>query len=412
MRSTGLLESLTNRLSVQGARRGTVAVLVSVSILMLGPFAGTPMAKRAPARSQLKPVSFSQLPGWRQDDHSAAFATFQRSCRKLISRQVSFASAGKTARPDKLLSVCEATRKIKTPLGRDVARAFFETHFTPHQMYAIGHKGLLTGYYEPELKGSRIKTPLFKVPVYRRPPDLVKLKRRTGYGKKFKGLLAARQTENGLEPYPTREGIDKGALVGRSLELLFVEDEVDFFFLQIQGSGRIVLPDGKRIRIGYDARNGYPYTSIGKVMIARGLATKEEMSLKTIKTWLRDYPEHARVLMWENKSYIFFRELSDRQGRNGPLGAMDLPLTPGRSLAVDTRYHALGSPIYVVSAKLSHGGRNGFRRLMVAQDVGSAIKGAERGDIYWGSGEKAGKLAGRTAHKGRFFVLLPKGRSK
>lgn len=389
-------------------------MFVLVLMLLWGPLAAAaaPMSKRSAARYQLKPVSFAELPGWQQDDHRAAFATFQRSCRKILASQSISAGAATSFKPTKLTLACRAAWKTKRALDKNAARAFFEAHFTPHQFYAIGQRGFLTGYYEPEMKGSRIKTPKFKVPVYRRPPDLVRLKRRTGYGKKFKGLTAARRTKKGLEPYPTRALIDKGALAGQGLELLFVEDEVDFFFLQIQGSGRIALPDGKRIRIGFDARNGHPYTSVGRVMIARGEARKEDMSLKTIKTWLRNHPEQARPLMWENKSYIFFRELRKSESQAGPLGAMGLPLTPGRSLAVDTRYHSLGTPIYVVSRKLRHGGRNGFRRLMVAQDVGSAIKGAERGDIYWGSGERAGKFAGRTSHKGRFYVLLPKRRSK
>ncbi|MGI9388122.1 MAG: murein transglycosylase A, partial [Methyloligellaceae bacterium] len=292
------------------------------------------------------------------------------------------------------------------------ARAFFETYFVPHQLYAVGERGFLTGYFEPEMKGSRTKTPKFSVPVYRRPKDLVTLRRRTGNGKKFKGLTAARRTKNGLEPYPTRGSIEKGVLAGQGLELLFVDDPVDFFFLQIQGSGRIALPSGKRVRIGFDARNGHPYSSVGKIMIKRGYADRKDMSMKTIKTWLRDNPEQARPLMWENKSYIFFRELSRKESQAGPQGAMGLPLTPGRSLAVDTRYHTLGTPVYVVSRKLRHRKRRSFRRLMIAQDVGSAIKGSERGDIYWGSGEGAGKIAGSTAHKGRFYVLLPKRRSK
>jgi membrane-bound lytic murein transglycosylase A len=337
-----------------------------------------------------------------------AFSSFRLSCRKIISGTM---NAARAQRSQELLArACGAALKIKHPLDDAAARQFFEKAFTPHQYYAIGERGLLTGYYEPEISGSRIKTPKFGVPVYRRPPDLVTLEGRTGYGNRFKGLTAARRAGNGLEPYATREQVDKGALAGRGLELLFVNDEVDFFFLQIQGSGRVVLPDGKRVRIGFDARNGHPYSSIGKIMIARGYVAKEDMSLNAVKTWLRTHPEQARPLMWENKSYIFFRELGKRESQAGPLGAMGLPLTPVRSLAVDTRYHVLGTPIYVVSPNLRHGGRNGFRKLMVAQDVGSAIKGVERGDIYWGSGRAAGKYAGQTLHKGHFYVLLPNGR--
>jgi len=238
--------------------------------------------------------------------------------------------------------------------------------------------------------------------------DLIDLRSRTFHGDALNGLLAARKSSSGLVPFPTREEIHKGALQGQGLEILYLADVVDLYFLQIQGSGRIKLTDGTDIRIGYDGRNGHPYTSIGKVMIARQIIPDSGMSMDAVKNWLRDNRQLASKIMWQNKSYIFFRELKSHEGSKGPLGAMSVALTPGRSLAVDTHYHSLGMPIYVVAPAMRHHGENGFKRLMVAQDVGSAIKGAERGDIYWGSGQSAGQIAGNTMAKGTYYVLVPK----
>ena len=357
----------------------------------------------------LHPVKFADLPGWHRDDHRAAIMAFQTSCKKILETEFAVAAMGKAnRRPNGVTSACRAMRRFSRPPDRHIARKFFETYFVPHKVVAPKQKGLLTGYYEPELRGSRIRTESFGVPVYRRPDDLIDLKSRTIQGNSLNGLLAARKTSLGLEPFPTREDIHKGALQGRDLEILYLSDVVDLFFLQIQGSGRIKLTDGSDVRIGYDGRNGYPYTSIGKIMIARQIIPDSGMSMDAVKDWLRNNGEQASQIMWQNKSYIFFRELKTREGSQGPLGAMSVSLTPGRSLAVDTCYHKLGMPIYVVAPDMRHHGENGFKRLMIAQDVGSAIKGAERGDIYWGSGLPAGRVAGITMAKGSYFVLVPK----
>ncbi|MEQ1713598.1 MAG: MltA domain-containing protein, partial [Hyphomicrobium sp.] len=211
-------------------------------------------------------------------------------------------------------------------------------------------------------------------------------------------------------PYPTRQEIDEGALAGKGLELLYLADPVDVFFMQVQGSGRIELPDGSMVRVTYDGKNGHPYTSVGRHLIDTGAFAAEQVSLQSLEKWLKSEPARGRTAMWHNKSYVFFRELSGSQAA-GPLGAMSIPLTEGRSLAVDTGFHQLGLPVWVSSPKLTHATRaGGFHRLMIAQDVGSAIRGAERGDIYFGSGEAAGRLAGVTKHPANFVVLLPKPR--
>ena len=208
-------------------------------------------------------------------------------------------------------------------------------------------------------------------------------------------------------PYYTRAEIDGGALAGRGLELLYLDDPVELFYMQVQGSGRVRLPDGSAIRLTYAGKNGHPYTSIGKLLVERGEIAKGDMNMEAVKAWLHADPARGRALMEENRSYVFFRELG-RRGQRGPLGAEGVPLTPGRSLAVDAAYHKLGLPVFVAAPDLADEAGRPFQRLMIAQDVGSAIRGPERGDIFFGTGEAAGAIAGGAAHPARFFILLPK----
>jgi membrane-bound lytic murein transglycosylase A len=215
------------------------------------------------------------------------------------------------------------------------------------------------------------------------------------------------KTEKGVEPYYTREQIEQGVLKGRNLELVYLADPVDAFFMQIQGSARVQLDDGTLMRVGYDGKNGHPYASIGRRLAELGILATEALSLQTLKAWLSADRERGRKAMWHNPSYIFFREMGDGND-TGPLGALGAPLTPGRSIAIDPAYHPLGTPIFVTAEGMAHVEKSGqFARLMIAQDVGSAIKGPERGDLYFGTGEAAGKLAGATRHKGHFAVLVP-----
>lgn len=288
------------------------------------------------------------------------------------------------------------------------ARAFFEAHFVPHRVVQANGTGFLTGYFEPELRGSRTPSPRYRVPVYRKPDDLVVLIPDEQRGTLDGEMTAGRKTADGIVPYSTRRQIDQGALRGRGLEILYLDDPVAAFFMHIQGSGRVVLDDGQVVRLSYAAKNGYPYTSIGRILLDRGEIAKADMSLDTLTAWLRAHPESADQLLWENRSYIFFQEDADAAPDAGPIGAQNVPLTDGRSLAVDPGFHALGTPIWVAAPSLDVHGQSGFHRLMVAQDVGSAIKGPERGDIYWGSGADAGAIAGRTRHTGHFYVLRPR----
>ncbi len=350
------------------------------------------------------PASYVDLPGWKSDDHLAALKTFLTSCGKVV--KAAKADTSGTSPTAALARACRAATAIDKPT-RDSARAFFEAQFVPHRVVQRGKRGLLTGYYEPVLKGSRTAEGRFQTPIYRRPPDLVNVVAETQRASMPDGLTHVRKTASGIEPYPTRAEIEQGALKGKGLELLYLADPVDTFFMHIQGSGRIELPDGTTVRVNYDGKNGHPYTSIGRYLIKKGLLPADTMSLQALRKWLRADRARGQKVMWQNASFIFFRELKGHDAE-GPLGALAVPLTPGRSLAVDTGYHTLGTPIYVAAPTLKHATKKGsFNRLMVAQDVGSAIKGPERGDIYFGSGGKAGRLAGITRNEGSFFVLLP-----
>jgi membrane-bound lytic murein transglycosylase A len=337
-----------------------------------------------------RPVRFADLEGWAEDDHAAAFRALLRSC---------------AADPD--LPHAAAARALGPGASSGAARAFFEERFLPHLIADSDRPGFVTGYYEPEIEGSYVRGGPFQVPVYRRPEDLITLAPETERARFNDRITGFRQTAEGQVPYYTRGEIWDGALSGRGLELLYLKDMVELFYMQVQGSGRVHLKEGGAVRLGYAGKNGYPYTSIGRLLIERGAIAPEAMSMAAVKTWLSADETRGQALMEENRSYVFFRELEAGEGRDGPRGAQGVALSPGRSLAVDTAYHRLGLPVFVTAADLMTAGQP-FRRLMIAQDVGSAIRGPERGDIFWGTGEDAGAIAGSTRHAARFHVLMPK----
>lgn len=363
-----------------------------------------------PSAPTFEPMAFSDLPGWGEDDHLAAWKAFLASCKPVLKSGARASNPGNAGSPQALLDICAratALSKSKSVRTRSEARQFFETNFRPHRISGGDPQGLLTGYYEPLIKGSRTPDAIYKVPVYRRPSDLVNVVAESERGAKSGSFTHQRKTEKGLEPYLTRAEIEGGGLAGHGLELLYLKDQVDVFFMQVQGSGRIQLPSGEKVRVTYDGKNGYPYTSIGRVLIDDGQLTAQEMSLKSLKGWLKADKERAKPVMWKNQSYVFFKELSGEEAKS-PMGVMGIPLQTGRSLAVDTTYYAIGTPIYVDAPEIKHATKAGvFRRLMVAHDVGSAIKGTERGDIYFGSGDEAGRLAGVTKQPGHLYALLP-----
>jgi membrane-bound lytic murein transglycosylase A len=361
-------------------------------------------AMRSVARSVVyNPVNFADLPGWEQDDHLVAFKAFRKSCERILAAHERASGEAEPA----LVAVCQTAMTLAKPT-KVGARAFFEQNFTANALAHDGPSGLLTGYYEPVIEGSRTAEGMFQTPIYKRPPDLVNLVDETRRSTAGSALSHARKTDKGIEPFATRAEIDQGVLKGRNLELMYFADPVDVFFMQIQGSGRVKLPDGSMVRVHYDGKNGHRYTSIGRYLIEKGIVAADKMSMDALSKWLKSDLERAKQIMWQNASYVFFRELKGEEGK-GPLGAMNAPLTAGRSLAVDTLYHALGTPIYVSAGAVGRGSKAGpLHRLMVAQDVGSAIRGPERGDIYFGSGDAAGELAGTTKCAGSFIVLRPK----
>jgi membrane-bound lytic murein transglycosylase A len=359
------------------------------------------------AELKLEPVAYKKLAGWESDDHVAAYATFLRSCERIAAVTKTRQAKRKptTAREDTLTVICQNALQQRAS-GPDQAREFFERNFTPHRVNGRS-RGFLTGYFEPVLRGSRRHSSLVPVPIYAKPRDLLLLAPAEQRGTRNAELTAMRRTASGRVPYPTREEIDKGALEGKNLELLYLADPVDAYMMHVQGSGQIQMDTGDRVRLGFAAKNGHPYSSIGKALVRQGEIKADEMSLEKLTGWLRENPERAQKLMWKNRSYIFFQELEAKKPGEGPTGAQGVSLTAGRSLAVDPSHHMLGTPIWVHSPALDAHGPRGFSRLMVAQDVGSAIQGPQRGDIYWGSGDRAGNVAGRTRHAGSFIVLVP-----
>ncbi len=297
------------------------------------------------------------------------------------------------------------------PQDSDTARAFFEQNFQPVRIARLGEvEGLLTGYFEPVVAGSRFPSPEFPVPLYRRPRDLVAAGYKPG-STAFpnKGVQIGRRDENNqLVPYYDRGAIEAGALDGQKLEICWLKDPLDLLAIQLEGSARVILEDGTPLRISYDSHNGYQYSSIERVLIERNLMSRKEMSTQRMRDWMAAHPAEAANVRATNRSYMFFR-VTGLSNEDEPVGAQGVPLTPGRSIAVD-RVHEYGTPFFI-EANLpieSVKPASPFRRLMIAQDTGSAIVGPARADLYLGAGDDAGRIAGRIRHPGRFVMLLPR----
>ena len=363
-------------------------------------------------RLALTPGRFSDLPGWTDDDPTHALAAFLKSCNRLGPRpdDAGMGGTGYAGTVADWRPACDTAAAVSAGIaGNDpsAVRAFFEQAFVP--VLAANNReenGLFTGYYEPSLNGSRARQGPFQVPLHIRPPDLITVDLGK-FREDLRGRRIAGRIQGGdLVPYADRTAIETGALSGRSLELVWVDNPVDAFFLHIQGSGRVQLQDGGVLRVGYAGQNGHPYVSIGRSLIDRGAVPREEMSMQSIRRWLAENPDAAADLMRENPSYVFFRDL----GPDGPLGAQGAVLTPERSLAVDRKFHALGVPVWLDGAAPTPDGQaeQPLRRLMVAQDTGGAIRGPVRGDVFWGHGEDAASVAGRMQHEGRLWFLLPR----
>ena len=301
-------------------------------------------------------------------------------------------------------SVCRMAAQLGRNVSTSTARKFFENWFLAYQVTDRGNPdGLITGYFEPLLHGSLKKTPRYSVPLYKKPGDLVTVKLGE-FDAALKGQqITGRLRGDMLVPYAERAEIERGVLSGKGLELIWVDDPLDAFFMQIQGSGLVRLPSGKILRVGYAGKNGQPYFAIGRDLVARGALTKENVSLQTIRTWLEANPTEARSVMNKNRSYVFFRAIKGA----GPIGAQGVPLTAGHSLAVDRRYIPLGAPLWLDTTDPLVPGAP-LRRLVIAQDTGGAIKGVVRGDYFWGAGNRARNGAGKMKQIGRLYILLPR----
>ena len=348
----------------------------------------------SPFSRTLQPAKWSDLPGWNEDDQAAAWPAFIASCRGVASKPHG-ASWKRT---------CDLARAADGKPGHD-PRRFFENQLKPYAILAADGNatGLVTGYYEPLLRGSRTRVKGYEQPVRGVPDDLLTIDLGTVFPELKDKRVRGRLEGNKVVPYWSRAEIAARGDKVPSRTLLYVDDAVELFFLQVQGSGRVNLPDGTTVRLNYADQNGYPYQSIGRVLVDRGELKLEDASMQGIQAWARANPGRLDELLNSNPSYVFFREAPN--GNGGPVGALGVPLTAGRSIAVDPRSVPLGAPVFLATTRPNS--TKPLNRLVLAQDTGSAIKGAVRADFFWGFGKEAGEQAGRMKQSGRMWVLLP-----
>ena len=353
-------------------------------------------------QSRVELSDFGHLNGWSSADLTTPLATFKRSAAEILSTAHGFnrTSTYSGARDDWLPTSTAA-------LEAEDARKFFETHFLPFKIADKNRpQGLFTGYYEPLARGSRTRTERFNVPIYCRPPGLISFSSdvESKIGFRYGHIIDGKPA-----PFFTRLQIECGALDGQDLEICWLESWADAFFIHIQGSGRIVMDDGKSIRLAFSAKNGHPYLSIGTTLLDMGYGSPEMMSMQFIRNWIEQNPKEFRELLWRNNSYIFFREVLVEDPSLGAPGAAQVNLTPLCSLAIDRRYWMFGTPFWLETSTPPEapGGTKPFRNLMIGQDTGTAIRGPLRGDIYWGWGDNAIANAGHMKGTGRMTALLP-----
>jgi membrane-bound lytic murein transglycosylase A len=369
------------------------------SVSAPGPVIAPPPAPRviAPTRPLsarlLRETSFERVPGWTEDQPQLAWSALLTSCSVLRAQSA-------------WQNVCATAAALSAP-ARENVRRYFETEFKPYQVVAEdgGETGLVTGYYEPLLRGSRVRTAVYRYPLYGVPDDLLLVDFADLYPQVKDLRLRGRIDGRRVVPYYSRGQISQGALQSRAQEIVWVDDEIELFFLHIQGSGRVRLDNGETVIVGFAEQNGHPYRSIGKLLVDRGDLPLERASMQGIKSWASQNPDKLQELLNYNPSYVFFRELPG--DLSGPLGALGVPLTAGRSVAVDARYVPLGAPIFLATTMPNS--REPLNRLLLAQDTGGAIRGPVRADFFWGFGEEAAALAGRMRQTARMWVLLPNG---
>jgi membrane-bound lytic murein transglycosylase A len=358
-----------------------------------------------PLSPLFRPVSFSELPFWADDDPLPAFEAFRRSAFHVLEKPYRTGSLG-VAFEGFYAAYAEA--RDRPPGSKAGARTFFQKHFVPAFVSPGGPKdGLVTGFYEPVAKASPVRTKEFTIPLLSRPADLVDIDDTSRPSGMDSYLAFGRWTEAGPVEYHDRRAIDIGALRDRGLEIAWLESKVDAFFIHVQGAARLEMTDGTAMRVTYAAKSGQRFTGIGRVLADLGEIPLERVTMQSIRAWLAENPGRVDEILWKNRSYIFFREAPVDDPMLGPVAAAKVPLTPGRSVAVDRLLHTFGTPFYIDAPSLKAFGGS-FRRLMIAQDTGSAIIGAARGDLFAGSGDAAGEIAGVVRNAADFYALLPK----
>jgi membrane-bound lytic murein transglycosylase A len=347
-------------------------------------------------RGRLQAASWMDLPMWKREPVRPALEAFARGCPVLEKQEA-------------WKGVCAGAQSVLAEGGEREAAAFFELNFEPYQVVNADEStsGMVTGYYEPLLFGSRKRTHRYRYPLYAAPPDLLTIDLSSVHPELKNRRLRGRLEGNRVVPYAARGEIDQDPAPLKGLELVWVDDAVDAFFLHIQGSGQVQLENGERLRLGYADQNGHPFRSLGALLIRRGEIPPERASMQGIKDWARRNPRKVREFMNANPSYVFFRELP--RDLPGPIGSLGVPLTAERSIAVDPRVVPLGVPVYLATTWPNTA--DPLQRLVVAQDTGGAIAGGVRADFFWGFGDPAGAQAGKMRQAGRMWVLLPKGQA-
>lgn len=349
------------------------------------------------AKAQYTEVNYYSLPGWSKGDQSESLEALKHSCEKILTT-----SSKKLSYSNRLAwqKACKEITKLPDNLGDDKARSFLNETFIPYQItYQGENEGLFTGYFEPAYQGSRTQTAYYKIPIYKRPDNLIMRKTKSGkyqYGRMVNGKF---------ERYYSREDIAKHNYFTKKDVIAWVHDRVDRVFLQIQGSGRIVFPDGSDILVSYNGQNGWPYKPIGRLLLQWGVISREDMSMQNIKKWLKANPNRVDEVLNYDPSFVFFKVKKE----DTLVGAEGTPLTPGYSMAVDWRYTPYGTPIWLDSHYPTPSGNKPLNRLLIAQDTGGAIRGPIRGDVFWGNSDQAEYTAGHMKSSGRIWVLLPKG---
>ncbi len=355
-----------------------------------------------PLSPLFRKTDFASLPGWTDDDHSPAFDAFRRGAAYALDNPYKTGSAGVDGDS---FRAAFAAALAEPRLDDMAARVFFERHFVP---FAVEADGFVTSFYEPEVEASPFRTAHFGVPLLGPPSDLVKIDDHNRPDGLDPYLAFGRQTESGIVEFFDRSEIENGAIADRAAPLAWLADPVDAFFIHVQGAARLVMPGGEVRRVTYAAKSGQRFTGPGRVLADLGEIPLEQVTMQSIRAWFAANPDRVNEILHRNRSYIFFREAKVDDFALGPVAAAKIPLTPGRSLAVDKSIHTFGTPFFINAPELRAFEEQPFRRLMIAQDTGSAIVGPARGDLFAGSGDAAGEVAGVVRHRADFYTLVPR----